>query len=158
MSRCEPCASRRSDASQVDCDGGFLPAIPWSWTSSVQHGIEKGRNSASRKQVRNDYGQYARFILFQQHEASTSGQKMGVAKLLRHFSTRASLPSHPELHTIVSRRDLGTSVPTLLASCMVSLGIEDPDSCDGVSRAHFHHAATACRNSGYTARKNLPSC
>src|SRR5258708_11303241 len=29
----------------------------------VQHGIEKGRNSTSRKQVRNDYGQYGRCIL-----------------------------------------------------------------------------------------------
>jgi hypothetical protein len=74
--------------------------------------------------------------LVQQHEASTSGQKMGVARLLRHFSTRVSLPSHPELHTIVSGRDLGTSVPTLSASRMEGLFIEDPDTCDGVSRAH----------------------
>jgi hypothetical protein len=50
-----------------------------------------------------------------------------------------------------------TSVPTVSASRMVSVGIEDPDPCDGVSRAHFPHAATACRNRGYTARKNLPS-
>src|SRR5437763_16077035 len=41
-------------------------------------------------------------LLVQQHEASTSGQKMVVARLLRHFSTRASLPSHLDLHTIGS--------------------------------------------------------
>jgi hypothetical protein len=81
----------------------------------VQHGIEKGWNSASRKQVRNDYGQYARFIL------------------------------------------PGTSVPTLLAPRMGGLFIEGPDTCDGLRRVHFHYEATACRNSGYTARKNLPS-
>ena len=49
------------------------------------------------------------------------------------------------------------SHPPVSASRMVGLFIEDPDTCDGVSRAHFHHEATACRNSGYTARKNLPS-
>src|SRR6266567_2187482 len=96
--------------------------------------------------------------LVQQHEASTSGQKMGVARRFRHFSTRASLPSHRDLHTLVSGRDPGTSVPTLSASRMGGLFIEDPDTCDGLSRAHFHHEATACRKSGYTARKNLPSC
>src|SRR6266702_160417 len=40
--------------------------------------------------------------LVQQPEASTSGQKMGVARRFRHCSTRASLPSHRELHTVVS--------------------------------------------------------
>src|SRR5205807_9705075 len=43
------------------------------------------------------------------------------------------------------------------ASRIQGLFIEDPDTCEGVSRAHFHHEATACRNSGSTARKNLPS-
>ena len=43
---------------------------------------------------------------------------MGVARRFRHFSTRVSLSSHPELHMIVSGRDLDTSFPTGSASHM----------------------------------------
>jgi len=50
-----------------------------------------------------------------------------------------------------------TSVPPLSASPMGGLFIEHLDTGNGLSKAHFHHEATACWNSGYTARKNLPS-
>src|SRR5258708_16477650 len=82
----------------------------------VQHGIEKGRNSTSRKQVRNDYGQYGRCIL------------------------------------------PGMRVPTLSASRMEGLFIEDPNTGEGLSRTHLHQEANPWRNRRYTARKNLPKC
>src|SRR5258708_12730369 len=81
----------------------------------VQHGIEKGRNSTSRKQVRNDYGQYGRCIL------------------------------------------PGMSVPTLSASRMEGLFIEDPNTGEGLSQAHFHPKPTPCRNRRSPPRTNLPN-
>ena len=53
------------------------------------------------------------------------------------------------------RRVLGSYIATLHP--IVLTGAKGPDTRDGVGRTRFLHTATACRNTGYTARKNLPS-